>query len=291
MTGDDAAACPVPAIDWRFVSRKAIARLAKQGLVATAADSADRRTIRDDNESRRRRLRHTVAPWAPEQQRLSHCWSDGQHLSRCWLPRAAGAALLAPRAALLAPRAARRCWRGQGRCRIDQSMAASQGGWRRIERKANGNHDRTAILAIRNIACSDIGTSQAAATLQPAATFQPAATSHAAAKSLKAPMSFFLLPRGAARGASARSSAVGGDEALPTVTAAQPAAPPITQGHVAGQLTSSVRGLRRGDVISEQARHSQERGSAQSGERLGTGSLVPFSPVPATKIFCCNARK
>ncbi|CAI5972066.1 unnamed protein product [Closterium sp. NIES-64] len=79
MTGNDAAACPVPAIDWRFVSREEIARLAQQGLVATAADSADRCTIRDDDESRhrrRRRLRRVVREASAELARVVAEWRN-----------------------------------------------------------------------------------------------------------------------------------------------------------------------------------------------------------------------
>ncbi|CAI7892405.1 unnamed protein product [Closterium sp. NIES-54] len=84
MTGDDAAACPVPAIDWRFVSREEIARLAQQGLVATAADSADHRTIRDDIESlrRRRRLRHVAREASAELARVVAEWRN-EDFRRC----------------------------------------------------------------------------------------------------------------------------------------------------------------------------------------------------------------
>ncbi|GJP51110.1 hypothetical protein CLOM_g10278 [Closterium sp. NIES-68] len=57
---EDAAVCPIPAIDWRFVQREELARLAQQGLVVAAAGSANHRMIRSENELRRRRLRHVV---------------------------------------------------------------------------------------------------------------------------------------------------------------------------------------------------------------------------------------
>ncbi|CAI5512239.1 unnamed protein product [Closterium sp. Naga37s-1] len=76
MTSDDAAACPVPAIDWRFVSREEIARLAQQGLVATAADSADRRSICDDSNLRRRRLRRVAREASAELARVVAEWRN-----------------------------------------------------------------------------------------------------------------------------------------------------------------------------------------------------------------------
>ncbi|CAI7913774.1 unnamed protein product [Closterium sp. NIES-53] len=76
MTSDDAAACPVPAIDWRFVSREEIARLAQQGLVATAADSADRCSIRDDSNLRRRRLRRVAREASAELARVVAEWRN-----------------------------------------------------------------------------------------------------------------------------------------------------------------------------------------------------------------------
>ncbi|CAI5533293.1 unnamed protein product [Closterium sp. Naga37s-1] len=76
MTSDDAAACPVPAIDWRFVSREEIARLAQQGLVATAVDSADRGSIRDDSNLRRRRLRRVAREASAELARVVAEWRN-----------------------------------------------------------------------------------------------------------------------------------------------------------------------------------------------------------------------